>query len=66
MYGKGRINNMARDLYGLQRMFLHSYRLVFVHPFTKQQISLVDPLPTDLTDFLKKLPEFKVETLNLL
>jgi len=65
MYGKGRINNMARDLYGLQRMFLHSYRLVFVHPYSNQQLSLVDPLPADLTEFLKKLPEFNTETLKL-
>jgi len=60
-YGKGRLNNTARDLYGLQRVFLHAYRLEFIHPTTKEKIILRDPLPEDLVAFLRKLPDFKEE-----
>jgi 23S rRNA pseudouridine955/2504/2580 synthase len=60
-YGKSRINNMARDLYGLQRLFLHSYRLEFIHPTENYRVTLRDPLPEDLVTFLRKLPEFQEE-----
>lgn len=40
---------------GLQRQFLHSYRLTFDHPATGAQLSFADCLPKDLADFLIEL-----------
>jgi len=45
----------ARASRGLQRQFLHSYRLIFDHPITDAQLSFTDCLPNDLADFLIEL-----------
>ena len=45
----------ARESITLERNFLHSAELEFVHPITKQTISLTSPLPPDLDELLKKL-----------
>jgi len=45
----------ARASRGLQRQFLHSYRLTFDHPATGAQLSFTDCLPKDLADFLIEL-----------
>ena len=37
-----------KDLYGLQRQFLHAARLAFAHPVTGQGVDLDSPLPDDL------------------
>ncbi len=37
---------------GLERQFLHSWRIAFVHPVTHEHIELFDELPADLTDAL--------------
>lgn len=42
----------SRASRGLQRQFLHSYRLMFHHPATGAQLSFADCLPDDLADFL--------------
>lgn len=42
---------------GLDRQFLHSYRLGFVHPITGKTLELVDKLPDDLADALSSLKE---------
>lgn len=42
----------ARASRGLQRQFLHSYRLTFCHPTTGIQLNFTDSLPKDLADFL--------------
>lgn len=44
LYGARRLR---ADL-GLERQFLHSYRLVFEHPVTGEELSFIDPLPEDL------------------
>ena len=44
---------LARD--GLRRMFLHAWKLAFVHPLTGEYVALESPLPSDLTDYLLKL-----------
>lgn len=57
-YGKGRINNYFRDEYGLNRMFLHSWRLEIPHPHTAgASISVQCGLPLELQELLSKLPE---------
>ena len=40
---------------GLNRQFLHSYRLGFVHPVTGEQLEFADNLPTDLSYALDDL-----------
>ena len=37
-------------------MFLHAWRLQFVHPATAQAVELLAPLPTDLLSFSKQPP----------
>jgi len=44
-----------RNPLGLKRQFLHSYRLVFLHPVTGQRLDLVSPLPDDLAAVLSSL-----------
>ncbi|HZD60283.1 MAG TPA: RluA family pseudouridine synthase [Anaerolineae bacterium] len=51
LYGSGR---SKRDL-GLQRQFLHAYRLEFDHPRTGERLHFEDNLPQDLQEVLKKL-----------
>jgi 23S rRNA pseudouridine1911/1915/1917 synthase len=46
----------ARDL-GLDRQFLHAYRLAFDHPFTGARIELESPLPPDLAEALERARE---------
>ncbi len=48
------------DLYGvrvagLERPFLHSQSIAFIHPFSKQRISVTSPLPGDLVEELELL-----------
>jgi len=40
---------------GLPRHALHAARLSFPHPETKEMITVVSPLPADLSDFIKGL-----------
>lgn len=42
---------------GLDRQFLHSYKLGFAHPITEEKMSFEDELPQDLNDALKALRE---------
>lgn len=51
---------MGDDLYGgsldlIQRQALHSWRLEFNHPVTKEHMQLEAPLPADLTSLIQKL-----------
>jgi 23S rRNA pseudouridine1911/1915/1917 synthase len=43
----------ARGL-GLERPFLHSWRVAFDHPITGERIELEDPLPEDLAEALRR------------
>jgi 23S rRNA pseudouridine1911/1915/1917 synthase len=43
-----------RDLYGLQRQFLHAARLAFAHPVSGEAVDLESPLPADLADALER------------
>lgn len=51
LYGSGR---SKRDL-GLDRQFLHAYKLEFVHPRTGEILRFEDELPRDLQEILDKL-----------
>jgi len=51
LYGTGR---SKRDL-GLQRQFLHAYKLEFDHPRTGERLHFEDKLPQDLQEILDKL-----------
>jgi 23S rRNA pseudouridine1911/1915/1917 synthase len=42
-----------KDLYGLQRQFLHAARLSFSHPISGQEIDVGSPLPADLATALE-------------
>lgn len=50
-YGGG--GDLARKL-GLERPFLHSWRIVFTHPITGERIDLEEPLPADLEGALAR------------
>jgi len=47
------VYGLARDL-GLERQFLHAYRLAFEHPFTGTEIDVSSSLPRDLEAALEK------------
>lgn len=51
LYGAGR---SKADL-GLERQFLHAYRLQLEHPVTGEELSFVDPPPEDLSAILSEL-----------
>lgn len=57
-YGKGRINRSLRENFGLPRLFLHSHRLTMRHPRNDGWMQFHDPLPSDLREFLLRLPDF--------
>jgi 23S rRNA pseudouridine1911/1915/1917 synthase len=50
-YGGG--GQTARSL-GLERPFLHSWRLGFDHPFEPSRVELEEPLPPDLANALER------------
>jgi len=43
-----------KDLYGLERQFLHAARLAFTHPITADELDLSSPLPADLAAALEQ------------
>ncbi|HCW89737.1 MAG TPA: RluA family pseudouridine synthase, partial [Marinobacter sp.] len=53
MYGR---NHPKADL-GLERQFLHAYKLALDHPITGERIELLDPLPDELARPLRDLEE---------
>ncbi len=54
-HGKGRINQFFREHFNLHRIFLHANRLEFVHPYTKNKLTINCELPNDLAEVLKGL-----------
>jgi 23S rRNA pseudouridine1911/1915/1917 synthase len=43
---------------GLERQFLHSYRLQLTHPATGEELLFVDPPAEDLTELLGRIAEY--------
>ena len=56
MYTAGAPSAPQADL-GLDRQFLHSFRLDFVHPITGREMSFRDRLPEDLREALAELAD---------
>ena len=56
LYG---VRRLRADL-GLERQFLHSYRLCFEHPFTDAELEFVDPLPDDLAEPLAAIADLSM------
>jgi len=54
-HGKGRLNALFRERFGLQRLFLHLQRVVLRHPRTGELLTLEDPMPDDLASVLVRL-----------
>lgn len=56
-YGHQATNRHFSERYGLVRPFLHSHRIAFIHPFTKEVLKLRSPLPGDLATLLARAGE---------
>lgn len=54
-HGKGRMNALFREKYGLPRLFLHLRRVALRHPGTAAPMELLDPLPEELAEVLSRL-----------
>lgn len=54
-HGKGRLNELYRTRYGLDRLFLHAARLALRHPVSGEPLVFEDPLPTELEAVLARL-----------
>jgi len=54
-HGKGRLNALYRQRYGLSRLFLHAHRLVVRHPRAGSVVELIDPLPAELETVVRRL-----------
>lgn len=54
-HGKGRLNALFRERYGLRRLFLHLGRVDMEHPVTGQRLLIEDPMPAELVQVLANL-----------
>ena len=54
-WGEPGFNRWITHHYGLDRLFLHAYRLEFPHPMTGQLISLHQPMPEVLVQVLERM-----------
>jgi 23S rRNA pseudouridine955/2504/2580 synthase len=54
-YGDFAWNRLARQRWGLRRMFLHAFRLELPHPVTGATLRLEAPLPAELAEVLSKM-----------
>ena len=50
----GTSGSLERQL-GLERQFLHAYRLLFPHPIKGEEMSFTDPLPPDLEQAIRRM-----------
>ncbi len=60
-HGKGRLNALFRERYGLHRLFLHLQRIVMRHPRTGAVLAIDDPMPMELATVLQRLRAEAVE-----
>ncbi|MDL2284280.1 23S rRNA pseudouridine(955/2504/2580) synthase RluC [Oxalobacter sp. OttesenSCG-928-P03] len=58
-YGDFELNRQLQkadgDARALKRMFLHAYRLTFIHPHTGEEITVTAPLPPECAGYLSSL-----------
>jgi len=47
-YGKGDVNRLFRERFGLHRLALHASRVALAHPITGARLVIAAPLPDDL------------------
>lgn len=52
----GHVGELEREL-GLERQFLHAYKISFPHPITGEEVFLEQPLPHDLQTALERMGE---------
>jgi 23S rRNA pseudouridine1911/1915/1917 synthase len=52
-YGFSGLNKKMKEVYGLNRQFLHACRLSFPHPITRKKLNFEIQLPNDLAKILK-------------
>ena len=55
MYGKGSINIIFREIFQLNRIFLHAHKLSFIHPTKNELIEIKAPLSQELIQTLEKM-----------
>ncbi|MBI3180586.1 MAG: RluA family pseudouridine synthase [Myxococcales bacterium] len=53
-YGDFAFNREAKARWGLRRLFLHAERIEFPHPADRQRMTIVSPLPEELSDVLRR------------
>jgi 23S rRNA pseudouridine1911/1915/1917 synthase len=53
--GDTRYGKKMKGQRGCPRLFLHAFRLGFIHPESKERVDFLSPLPDDLERFLDKL-----------
>jgi tRNA pseudouridine65 synthase len=54
-HGDGAHNKMFRKQFGLDRLMLHANSLIFIHPYTNQQIEISAPPPSNFINILKRI-----------
>lgn len=55
VYGDSTLNKRLFSEFGLSRQFLHAYRLSFVDPTTKKEVTFTSDLPSDLQSIVGSL-----------
>jgi tRNA pseudouridine65 synthase len=60
-YGDGKQNRIARERFGLLRLFLHASKLSLPHPVSGRRIEVEAPLPEELAHTLRTLGYFQVQ-----
>ncbi len=63
-YGNGKVNKLFRFHHKFFRIFLHSYELSFIHPYTSEKIKIACPLPPELASLLEHHKNGKLDNLN--
>lgn len=54
-HGDVKHNTYFREVFGLKRMFLHSYLLSFIHPFSGEQLEIVSGVDKEFENTLELL-----------
>jgi len=54
-YGDRHYNRYMREVLGFENLMLHAYQMEFIHPLSKEKISVKAPLPDEFLGLLKRL-----------
>jgi len=60
-YGRGEHNRLFREKFDLDRLLLHSNRVSFIHPITKENIEINAPFDMDFKKILDMFGDFNYE-----